>query len=570
MGLTSALNTSVNGLSLNETAIAVIGNNIANADTNGFKSSNVLFTTQLSQTLSVGSGPTATNGGTNPQQIGLGASIATIATDFSQGSITNTSSPSDLAIQGTGFFILNSPQGDVYTRDGGFTLSANNQLVNAEGFAVQGFGVDSNFNLVTSHLQNISIPLGNLNVAQQTSQVSMNGALSPTGTVGTQGAHILSDVLGDAGNAGANATASTLLTNLQDPPGTSAGIKVGDVLNFTPQVGGITLPSESLTVTATSTLGDLTSLMNGSLGIQSGNGVPNDPNKVGGPGQPGVDVVNGQIEITGNMGTANDITVAVGDLTDNGTTLPINFNKNESANGESATTNFVVYDSLGTPLTVTMTAVLQSTAPDATTYRYFFNSSNNDGPSTALGTGTLVFNSSGVVTSGGTGSFSIDRSNTAAVSPLVVNVNLANISGISSTAAGSTLSLQSQNGSAPGTLTSFVIDQNGVINGVFDNGDTRTLGQVMLATFANQQGLVSAGNGTFTDGVGAGPANLTKPNTFGAGSLQSGAVELSNTDIGTSLVSLITISTNYQGNARVISVVDQLVNDLLTLAQQTT
>jgi len=109
-----------------------------------------------------------------------------------------------------------------------------------------------------------------------------------------------------------------------------------------------------------------------------------------------------------------------------------------------------------------------------------------------------------------------------------------------------------------------------VINGVFDNGDTRTLGQVMLATFANQQGLVEAGNGTFTDGVGAGPANLTKPNTFGAGSLQSGAVELSNTDIGTSLVSLITISTNYQGNARVISVVDQLVNDLLTLAQQTT
>ncbi|HEV8002139.1 MAG TPA: flagellar hook-basal body complex protein, partial [Planctomycetaceae bacterium] len=525
---------------------------------------------QLSQTLSIGSAPTATNGGTNPQQIGLGASIATIATDFTEGSITNTSSPSDLAIQGDGFFVLNSPSGDVYTRDGNFTLSANSQLVNPQGFSVQGFGVDSNFNLITSHLQNISIPLGNLNVAQQTSQISMNGALLPTGTVATQGAHILSDVLGDGGNGNAPATASTLLTDLQDPPATSAGIKVGDVIKFTPQVGGTTLPSQSLTVTATSTLGDLTSLMNGSLGIQSGNGVPNDPNKVGGPGQPGVDVVNGKIEITGNMGTTNDIQMAVGDLTDNGTTLPINFNKNETANGESATTNFVVYDSLGTPLTVTMTAVLQSTAPDATTYRYFFNSSNNNGPSTALGTGTLVFNSSGVVTSGGTGSFSIDRSNTAAVSPLVVNVNLANISGISSTAAGSTLSLQSQNGSAPGTLTSFVIDQNGVINGVFDNGDTRTLGQIMLATFANQQGLVQNGNSTFVDGVGAGPANLTKPNSFGAGSLQSGAIELSNTDIGSSLVSLITVSTNYQGDARVISVVDQLVNDLLQLAQQTT
>ncbi len=105
---------------------------------------------------------------------------------------------------------------------------------------------------------------------------------------------------------------------------------------------------------------------------------------------------------------------------------------------------------------------------------------------------------------------------------------------------------------------------------MFDNGDTRTLGQIMLATFANRQGLVQSGNSTFVDGPGAGPANLTKPNTFGAGSLQSGAIELSNTDIGSSLVSLITVSTNYQGDARVISVVDQLVNDLLQLAQQTT
>ncbi len=181
MGLTSALNTSVNGLSLNETAIAVVGNNIANADTNGFKAADVLFSTQLSQTLSIGSAPTATNGGTNPQQIGLGAQIAAIQTDFSEGSITNTSSPSDLAIQGNGFFVLNSPQGQVYTRDGDFTLSSSNELVNAQGFAVQGYGVDNNFNLVTSQLQNLTIPLGQLNVAQQTSKVTMNGALLPTG-----------------------------------------------------------------------------------------------------------------------------------------------------------------------------------------------------------------------------------------------------------------------------------------------------------------------------------------------------------------------------------------------------
>jgi flagellar hook protein FlgE len=92
----------------------------------------------------------------------------------------------------------------------------------------------------------------------------------------------------------------------------------------------------------------------------------------------------------------------------------------------------------------------------------------------------------------------------------------------------------------------------------------------LLATFANPGGLVENGDSTFTDGVGAGPVNISQPNSTSAGSLKAGSVELSNTDIGTSLVNLITVSTNYQGDARVIAVVDQLVNDLLTLAQQTT
>ncbi len=175
--LTSAMNTSVNALALNETAIAVIGNNIANANTDGYKASTALFATQLSQTISAGSAPTSTNGGTNPQQIGLGASLAAIESDFTQGSITNTNNPSDLAIQGSGFFVLGTANGDVYSRDGGFTLNANHELVNAQGNALQGYGVDSSFNLITSQLSNLSIPLGNLNVAQQTTNVAINGAL---------------------------------------------------------------------------------------------------------------------------------------------------------------------------------------------------------------------------------------------------------------------------------------------------------------------------------------------------------------------------------------------------------
>jgi flagellar hook protein FlgE len=566
--LTAAMNTSVNALALNETAISVIGNNIANADTNGFKASTVLFTTQLSQTLSAGSAPTSTNGGTNPVQIGLGASLAATESDFTEGTLSNTSIPSNLAIQGNGFFVLNTSSGTAYTRDGDFSLNANNQLVTASGADVQGYGVDSSFNLNTTQLQNLTIPLGNLNVAQQTTNLSIDGALIPTGTVATQGAQLFSDTLGDAGNSGADATASTLLTNLEDPPGTSLGIKAGDVLQFTPQVGGATLSPVTLDVTSTSTLGDLTSLMDGALGIQSGNGVPNDPNKLPAAGQPGVNVVNGQIQVVGDMGTVNNITFEPGDLTDNGSTLPINFTQAESANGTSTSTNFVVYDSLGTAITVNMTAVLQSTAPGATTYRYFFTSPDNDGPSTALGTGTIVFGSSGQVVSGGTASFSVDRSGTAAVSPMTVTANLSGISGIASATAGSSLTLASQNGAPPGTLSSYAIAANGVISGTFTNGAIETLGQVVLATFTNNQGLVANGDGTYSVGTNSGPAIVSQPNSSGAGALKSGAVEESNTDIGSSLVDLITVSTNYQGAARVISVADQLINDLLTMMQQ--
>src|SRR5690242_18027713 len=104
MGLSSALNTSLNGLSLNETWINVLGDNISNAGTTGFKQSNVEFATQLANTMSFGSAPSSTDGGTNPKQIGLGGQVAAIAADFSQGSISATNNPSNLAIQGDGFF----------------------------------------------------------------------------------------------------------------------------------------------------------------------------------------------------------------------------------------------------------------------------------------------------------------------------------------------------------------------------------------------------------------------------------------------------------------------------------
>ncbi len=112
MGLASALSTALTGLTASETTIDVVGNNLANSNTVGFKSSTASFSTQFLQTLSLGSQPTAANGGTNPRQVGLGTMVSDITPNFNQGTLEISSNPTDLAIQGDGFFIVQGGQGE--------------------------------------------------------------------------------------------------------------------------------------------------------------------------------------------------------------------------------------------------------------------------------------------------------------------------------------------------------------------------------------------------------------------------------------------------------------------------
>ncbi|MEX0703452.1 MAG: flagellar hook-basal body complex protein [Planctomycetales bacterium] len=561
MGLTSALNTSLNGLTLNETTLDVLGNNIANAGTNGFKASNVLFTTQLARTLSVGSRPNTTNGGTNPRQIGLGATTASITKDFSQGSITNSTSPSDLAIQGDGFFILSGPEGNVYTRNGNFALNSQSLLTNAQGLQVQGFGVDRDFNLITTQTTDIRIPLGELNVAQQTQNATIGGALLPSGVVASQGAVLTSEAFVDNSQVGnPAAVGGTLLVDLATAADAGTNLFAnGETISYTPKKGGRTLDALSYTVTAASTVDDFMAFMDNAIGIHSGGAIP---------GSPGVAIVGGQITVTGNYGTVNDLNYTVGDfLGAGGNTKALTFAKSQAADGESAITDFIVYDSLGEQITLKMTAYLESQSGSQTVFRFFVESFDDSRTDIALSDGTITFDSLGNVIATSNTTFSVERNDTAAVSPMQITLDLSNISGISSASAGSTLSLVLQDGSGPGTLTNFVIDENGIINGVFDNGIIRTLGQITLARFTNPQGLVEAGNGTFREGVSSGSPFLVTAGNFGAGTIRAGAIELSNTDIGRNLVDLIVASTNYRGNARVISSIQQLVDELLVLGR---
>lgn len=582
MGLTSALNTSLNGLSLNETAIDVLGNNIANAGTNGFKSSTIQFATQLVRTLGVGSQPSSQNGGTNPRQIGLGATTAAIAKDFSQGGITNSTSPSDLAIQGDGFFILDGAAGVTYSRAGNFVLDSQDKLTNSSGARVQGYIVDPDTLQLGNELEDIEIRLGKDKAVRETSSVIVNGSLktSTAAPLGTQGSLFLGDMFTDTASGDATTdpiTGATLLSSVFADGSGTAVFQDGDLISFKGLKGDRALEEQTFTVNTADAdfdgIDDLLSFFEGVLGIATQTDDAAIPNDASGSG-PGVTIAgDGQIQIIGNSGVSNDIDLSLGDLmlTRAGTTTELdlgldNGSKTQSADGESAILNLPTFDSLGEQVNVKITTTLESRDGSSATYRYVMEADDDSRGDTVLGTGTFVFDGSGKVQSGQKVNVSILRDDTPA-DTMQFEVDFSSISGIVADSENSLLTLGSQDGAGPGTLTNFVIDESGFINGVFDNGVVRQLGQIALATFSNAQGLVEAGSSTYREGVNSGPAVTVAPGTNGSGTLRSGAIELSNTDVGRNLVDLIVASTNYRGNARVISSVQELVDELLVLGR---
>lgn len=174
----------VSAIQATQQQMDVIGNNISNVDTTGFKSSSASFADQLSQTLQGGSAGTSTVGGTNPMQIGLGTKLGSTNLNMQQGTLTSTNSPTDMAIQGNGFFMLADPTGSIdYTRDGNFALDSQGYLVDSNtgeyvlGWQASATGVINN-NQTISSADKLSIPVGSLTAAEATSAMSWNGNLS--------------------------------------------------------------------------------------------------------------------------------------------------------------------------------------------------------------------------------------------------------------------------------------------------------------------------------------------------------------------------------------------------------
>jgi flagellar hook protein FlgE len=230
----------VSGLRNHQTRMDVIGNNIANVNTVGFKSSRVTFAEAFAQLLQGASRPPGDLGGINPIQIGLGSKIGSIDMNFSQGNLESTGQTTDMAIQGDGFFVLSDGNRTFYTRAGNFQLDANGRMVSpANGFKVQGINADSAGVLSTgTTVTDITLPFGQKSPARATTELKLSGNLDsreqPLGTIlSTQGkvyaieqtgsnAGLGSDMSGLYANGAANAQILGMVPN-----GTTVTVTVG-------------------------------------------------------------------------------------------------------------------------------------------------------------------------------------------------------------------------------------------------------------------------------------------------------------------------------------------------------
>jgi flagellar hook protein FlgE len=187
----------ISGMQSFETMLDVIGNNIANVDTPGFKAGTVDFSDVMSQTLNGGSAPNPSQGGTNPQQVGLGTKVSAISTNFADGAPQSTGNSLDLAIQGTGLFAV-SPDGGTHTyltRTGDFNLDSSNNLVLPNGAAALGYELKAGGGGTadTSGLQSV-----NLDNYLTSYVASLNGTTDPSGgNYGTATGNSITDSKGN-------------------------------------------------------------------------------------------------------------------------------------------------------------------------------------------------------------------------------------------------------------------------------------------------------------------------------------------------------------------------------------
>lgn len=544
MSLLNSLFSGVSGLRNHQAMMDVISNNIANVNTIGYKGSRVTFSDTFNKIIRYGSNPTETAGGTNTFQIGLGMKLNSVDRNWTQGTFEGTGIVTDLALQGKGLFILENNGERFYSRAGAFVFDAQGRLVNSQNGAIVQGKVANEEGIIPpgNYLEDIIIDTNLRLPAVATTDITWGGNLDSSSSI------TRSELYLQTGNINAN-------------------INIGDSVTDSNTVYDENGNAYSFDVTYTKTAADTYDM---TYVLKDSNG-----NNVVGPTTATVVFDSG----TGQMLSINGGAPAPINITDVGLGINFNFDPTGVTQTGNSTTLASTVDSNRKPTIVTGSLTIFDSlgSPHVLTIKFTKTSNNNwnwscsvppaDG-SLSGSNGTITFNPDGSIASISPNPPVLTFTPTGGASPQNIVLNLGSgFSGITQTSSSSVVSALSQNGSAAASLSNINVDKYGYIIGVFTNGQSRPLAQILLATFPNLNGLVSVGENMFAVSANTGDPLIGDPGETTGTTIQSGALEQSNVDLSEEFTRMIVSQRGFQASARVVTVSDTLLQEITNLVR---
>ena len=540
----------VSGLKVHQTRMDSIGNNIANINTVGFKSSRTTFADMLSQTQSGAAAPTENIGGTNPKQIGLGVAVASIDLIFTDGSPQGTGKNTDLALSGNGLFVVKNGDSTYYTRDGAFSFDENGYYVlPGSGLKVQGWNAVNGSLNTNSNPTDIIVPTGKTMEAQATSEITFSGNLNAK---------------------------EPLITAIDDNTtyGSTVSIKDGKVKILTLSDGStMSVTSGTYTVGHSIPMSTIVQVYDSEGMAHS---VPINLEKTS---------ANTWMATLASLSTAGtaptyDQRVALGStytsvysyiketdgtytrvsFIDDDTNTPItSFSFHFNTNGNSDST-------LG-PLTCSLRLEYNFKAYPEGADEPTMYAQMPGGRYTYVVNGTTFTTTNTSVPAGYVSSvrsyIGANATFTSAVNGADVTTPSVNFQGLTQYA-GSNSAYPSADGNVAGTLVSVSVDTSGVITGTYTNGKNRFEAQVAVAQFTNAAGLTKNGNSLYAESNNSGQANIKTAPDLGL-TITPSALEMSNVDLANEFSEMIITQRGFQANSKIINVGDEMLETLVNM-----
>lgn len=599
----------VAGLRTHQTKMDVIGNNIANVNTTGYKSQSVTFRDLMYQTTQSASGANAETGlgGINAKQIGLGVTTGAINTAIAQqGSAQTTNNPFDIMISGDNFFVVSNGSENLFTRDGSFYIDgAGNLAMTSTGYTVMGWPVDEETGAprpdTVTALQIMNDKVMTYD-PEATSEARVTGIVDRNDkNVHSTGGRMMNFEFYD--NAGylytakfsVHATSSNgsyyiKLNDIKDSTGASlpddvlskitfgTTMEVETSIPYTPKNGAATVHgSLAFAGAATGTVADIATsvttidaqLLEDVYGIDPAVSATFTEIKFDENG--GVSILKSNpaakdTYYSPKKGVTSTFTVTTVDVPNEaGTTTQVTPGAPVAVPGTAPLDAAGLLDLYGLDIVAEQVKEIQVNADGSIT----ITKKNVDNAASLEfnpGTGKFVSiggNGQGMITLGLAGADGERFKDINMDFSTCSNVNNNGSSTISS-AKGTSSGLGA--GRAEGEMISIAIDQSGVITASYDNGMSRCLGQIATAAFANPSGLEKVGDNLYTATNNSGDFDGTGVDiTAGGGKMQAGVLEMSNVDLSQEFTEMITTQRGFQANSRIITVSDTMLEELTNL-----